>query len=75
MAAALQAGRLAEGRAEALALLPLLQALSLDVNPIPVKTALAMRGLCHEEFRLPLVPMAPTARERLHGVLERYGLV
>jgi 4-hydroxy-tetrahydrodipicolinate synthase len=75
LAAALQAGRLAEGRAEALALLPLLQALSLDVNPIPVKTALAMRGVCHEEFRLPLVPMAPAARERLHGVLERYGLV
>jgi 4-hydroxy-tetrahydrodipicolinate synthase len=75
MTAALQAGRLAEGRAEALALLPLLEALSFDVNPIPVKTALAMRGLCHEEFRLPLVPMAAAARERLHEVLQRYDLV
>jgi 4-hydroxy-tetrahydrodipicolinate synthase len=72
---ALNEGRTAEGRAEALALLPLLQALSLDVNPIPVKTALAMRGLCQEEFRLPLVPMAPAARERLHAVLQRYDLV
>jgi 4-hydroxy-tetrahydrodipicolinate synthase len=76
LAAALHAGRAAEGRAEALALLPLFQALmTLDVNPIPIKTALAMRGQCREEFRLPLVPMAPAARERLHGVLQRYDLV
>ena len=76
MTAALRAGRLEEGRAEALALLPLLQALmTLDVNPIPVKTALAMRGLCQEEFRLPLVPMTPAARERLHAVLEAHGLL
>jgi 4-hydroxy-tetrahydrodipicolinate synthase len=76
MAAALRDGRIAEGRAEALALLPLIQALmTLDVNPIPVKTALAMRGVCREEFRLPLVAMAPAARERLRGVLHDYGLV
>jgi 4-hydroxy-tetrahydrodipicolinate synthase len=76
MAAALRAGRLEEGRAEALALLPLFQALmTLDVNPIPVKTALAMRGACREEFRLPLVPMAAAARERLRAVLETHGLL
>jgi len=75
MAKALRTGRLDEGRREALALLPLLQALmTLDVNPIPIKTALAMRGVCQEEFRLPLVPMAPPARERLRSVLTAHGL-
>jgi 4-hydroxy-tetrahydrodipicolinate synthase len=76
MTGALGAGRLEEGRTEALALLPLFQALmTLDVNPIPVKTALAMRGACREEFRLPLVPMAPAARQRLRAVLETHGLL
>jgi 4-hydroxy-tetrahydrodipicolinate synthase len=49
--------------------------MTLDVNPIPIKTALAMRGVCQEEFRLPLVPMAPPARERLRSVLTAHGLV
>ncbi|HWP67252.1 MAG TPA: 4-hydroxy-tetrahydrodipicolinate synthase [Candidatus Limnocylindria bacterium] len=75
LTAASRAGRLDEARKLARALLPLMQALmSLDMNPIPIKTALAMRGQCHEEFRLPLVPMAAAARERLRGVLEAHGL-
>lgn len=36
--------------------------LGLDVNPVPVKTALAHMGLCNEQFRLPLV--GPTASVR-----------
>jgi 4-hydroxy-tetrahydrodipicolinate synthase len=76
MATAIREGRTADGRAEALALVSLIQALmTLDVNPIPVKTALAMRGVCREEFRLPLVPMAPGPRERLRGVLQSHGLL
>jgi 4-hydroxy-tetrahydrodipicolinate synthase len=76
MATAIREGRVAEGRAEALALVALIQALmTLDVNPIPVKTALAMRGVCREEFRLPLVPMAAGPRERLREVLQTHGLL
>ena len=40
-----------------LALLPLIEALFSRVNPIPVKAALALRGLCKNELRLPLTPM------------------
>lgn len=40
-----------------LALLPLIDALFSRVNPIPVKAALALRGLCKNELRLPLTPM------------------
>jgi 4-hydroxy-tetrahydrodipicolinate synthase len=48
------------------ALYPLARALlTLDTNPVPVKTALAARGCCAEEFRLPLCPMEPTRRARL----------
>jgi 4-hydroxy-tetrahydrodipicolinate synthase len=39
--------------------------LTADTNPVPIKTALAVRGLCAEEFRLPLCPMEPAKRSRL----------
>lgn len=50
-------------------------AMFVESNPIPVKTAAAMMGLCREEFRLPLVPMADANRKKLAGVLEKYGLI
>ena len=42
-----------------LAYLPLIEALFSDVNPIPVKAALSLLGVCREEVRLPLSPMSP----------------
>jgi 4-hydroxy-tetrahydrodipicolinate synthase len=48
--------------------------LTLEVNPIPIKTAMAMRGMLAEEFRLPLCGMAPANREKLAAALEEYGL-
>ena len=53
----------------------LCEALFWEVNPIPVKTALALMGRCQEVFRLPLCEMEPENRERLAAVLRRYGLV
>lgn len=56
-------------------LYPLARALlSLDPNPLPVKTALAMKGLCQEEFRLPLCPMRADKRARLAALLEQHPL-
>lgn len=49
--------------------------MSADVNPIGVKTALALRGQVEEEFRLPLVPMTPEGKESLRKLLERNGLL
>lgn len=51
------------------------QALFIETNPIPVKTALAMMGKCSEEMRLPLCPMSEGNKDRLREVLRRYGLV
>ena len=53
----------------------LCEALFWEVNPIPVKTALAMMGKCREILRLPLCEMEESNRERLRGVLAEYGLV
>lgn len=55
-------------------LLPLFRALFLETNPIPVKAALAMLGICRDELRLPLVPMSSAPREQLRAVLRQYGL-
>ncbi len=47
--------------------------LCLDTNPIPIKTALAIRGLIAEEFRLPLCPMDSAKRRRLEATLADYA--
>lgn len=44
--------------------------LKLDTNPIPIKTALAMRGRMAEEFRLPMCSMEPAKKERLQALLK-----
>lgn len=53
----------------------LCEALFWEVNPIPVKTALAMMGYCREVFRSPMCEMEPENREKLKAVLAGYGLV
>ena len=53
----------------------LCEALFWEVNPIPVKTALAMMGYCQERFRSPMCEMEPENRDRLAGVLAEYGLI
>ena len=71
----LLAGDVAGARAAMAALLPLVEALFLEVNPIPVKTALHLMGRCRDEFRLPLTPMTAPNRERMTAVLRDHGLV
>ena len=76
LADALLANDLERGRTLMHRLLPLVDALmGLEVNPIPVKTALAIMGRCAEEFRLPLTCMGASARSRLEKVLREYDLV
>lgn len=56
-------------------LLPLMRATFLQTNPVPVKTALAMRGKMTEELRLPLTPMPADLRARLSAVLQAAELL
>jgi 4-hydroxy-tetrahydrodipicolinate synthase len=54
---------------------PLARALmSLETNPMPIKTALALKGLCTDEFRLPLVPLNDEKRAQLETLLEGVAL-
>ncbi len=54
---------------------PLFQAMSITVNPIPVKTALAILGHDVGPFRLPMVPAAPDEEDAIRRELERQGLL
>lgn len=67
-------GRFDEARRLNAALVPVFKALFIESNPIPVKAALAMTGMCEEVYRLPLVPMSEANRVRLRGVLVEAGV-
>ena len=51
-----------------------MRALFLETNPIPVKAAVAMLGLCEDELRLPLVSMTAAPRAELAEALRGLGL-
>lgn len=51
------------------------QAMFLETNPLPVKTALALMGKIEQEFRLPLCEMSEANRARLAETLKSYGLI
>ena len=52
----------------------LLRALFCEVNPIPVKTALARLGLCTDELRLPLCAMSSERQKQLFDAMDAYGV-
>ncbi|MCL4459361.1 MAG: 4-hydroxy-tetrahydrodipicolinate synthase [Chloroflexi bacterium] len=56
-------------------LFDLFKALFIETNPIPVKTAAALMGLCELEFRLPLCPMSETNLKKLKETLAACQLV
>ena len=55
-------------------LLPLMQAMFMESNPIPIKTALKMKGLIKSsQLRLPLCAMSDANREKLAQILKEAG--
>jgi 4-hydroxy-tetrahydrodipicolinate synthase len=56
-------------------LLPLNEAMFIETNPIPVKSALSIMGMIRDEFRLPLCQMSPENLDRLKTTLKEYGLI
>ncbi len=55
---------------------PLMKGLmSLDVNPVPIKAAHALRGDISWELRLPLAPLAEEKHETLRALLARFDLL
>lgn len=49
--------------------------LKLATNPIPVKTSLALKGLCDGELRLPLCEMTPAQVDELKDTMTKLGLL
>lgn len=68
-------GQIEEARALHFRLLPLIRAMFIETNPIPVKTAASLLGLCAPEMRLPLCPMSEDNLEKLRKELTDFGLL
>ncbi len=58
-----------------LKLFPLIKAMFIETNPIPVKTAMGLLGMCSPDLRLPMSPMQPQNVEKLKKALSDYGLI
>ncbi len=69
------AGSWQEARDLHFEMLELNDVLFIEINPVPLKTALSMMGLCEPSWRLPLGPMLPENEAKLLQTLQRYGLV
>ena len=52
----------------------LFKVLFIETNPIPVKTACWMMGMCEKEFRLPLCGMKPENEKKLRETLKRCNI-
>jgi len=69
------AGDLEKARALHFRMSPLIDAIFIETNPIPVKAALAMMGKIDGELRLPLCPMTEKNEAVLKKVMQEYGLI
>lgn len=69
------AGKIDEAQKAHYKILPLLKVLFIETNPIPVKAAMALMGLCSPEIRLPLCEMSAANHDKLKETLKEYGLL
>ncbi len=51
-------GKFTEAREKEKSLSAFFKTMFIETNPIPIKTAMAMRGWCEEKFRLPICPLS-----------------
>lgn len=68
-------GRLEESRDLHLKLFPLMKALFVETNPIPVKYGVSLLGFCENELRLPLVPASQKTREIVESAMRDLGVL
>lgn len=55
--------------------LPLIKALFSEVNPIPIKSAMAKLGYCDNYLRLPLTPMDKAKEEKMFNIMKELKLI
>ena len=56
-------------------LMPLFKAIFIETNPIPIKAALAMKGMIKEAYRLPMCEMKSENKEKLRVVLKKLKIL
>ena len=56
-------------------LLPLFKGIFIETNPIPIKAALAMKGMIKESYRLPMCGMKEDNKEKLRQILKDLGII
>ena len=56
-------------------LMPLFKGIFIETNPIPIKAALAMKGLIRESYRLPMCEMQAENRIKLNGILQDLKII
>ncbi|HEY5498571.1 MAG TPA: dihydrodipicolinate synthase family protein, partial [Syntrophales bacterium] len=72
---AFAAGNLKKAKDMHFKMVPLIDSLFIETNPVPVKAALAMMGKIDYEVRLPLAKMSEGNYEKLKKVMMTYGLI
>ncbi|RPI61484.1 MAG: 4-hydroxy-tetrahydrodipicolinate synthase [Planctomycetaceae bacterium] len=65
---------MADACTQHLKLFPLIKAMFIETNPIPIKSAMAMAGMMKDEFRLPLTPLSEKYRPSLAAMLKEFGV-
>ena len=68
-------GKVKESLELQLKALPLIHALFSEVNPIPVKKAVELMGLCGGSVRAPLTELEPEHTEILKREMQKFGLI
>jgi len=74
MVEAFQKGNLKKAQEIHYKLLPLIKAMFIETNPIPVKTAMGLLKMCEPSLRLPMCEMSEDNLEKLKKALREYGL-
>lgn len=69
------AGDIARARELQLTMKPIIDSMFADVNPVPVKVALAKMGIIKPYFRLPLCPPTEEVDQRIEREMKNMGLI
>lgn len=75
MCEAFEKGNLKKAQELHYKMLPLVKAMFIETNPIPVKTAMGLLKLCESGLRLPMCEISPENLEKLKKALKDYGLL
>lgn len=68
-------GKVEESKNLQIKYLPFIRALFSEVNPIPVKSAMAKLGYCENYLRLPLTPMNKAKEEKMFEIMKGLGII